>query len=96
MNKASEIITRFYTNHERPIDIAKALKVYPSYVTKIIQKDPGYINEKEWRDETSKEKRRAYQRDWAADRRKEKQELDDVVKKQHEQAVIELSVPNFK
>ena len=95
MSEENEIIARFYTNHEKTTDIAKALNIYPSRVTKVIQKDERYIAEKDERYKISREKRKAYQRDWAMDRRKEKQELNDVVKRQHVLASIELSVPNF-
>ena len=95
MDKANAIITRFYANHEKITGIAKVLNVNPSYVTKIIKKDSRYIMEKELRNKISKENRRIYQNNWTVLKRRENQELDDIVRNQHFQASIELSVPNF-
>ena len=41
-----KIIELFFTEHLRPVDISKKLKVGMPYITKIIQKDSRYIEEK--------------------------------------------------
>ena len=51
-----KIIELFYEKHYRPTDIAQELNVVKSYVTKIIQNDVRYVNEKELRKLKSKEK----------------------------------------
>lgn len=62
MDKVTEITRLFYEEHKRPTDIAKELDVAKSYVTKIIQKDERYIQEKENRIMQSKEKHKASKR----------------------------------
>ena len=70
-----KIIELFYENHLRPSDIAKELKVAKSYITKVIQKDSRYIEEKESRKAKNKEKNKIQKRVCAKNRReKEKQE----------------------
>ena len=46
IDKITEITRLFYDEHLRPTDIAKQIGVGKSYVTKIIQKDERYIEEK--------------------------------------------------
>ena len=50
-----KIIDLFYEKHLRPSDIAEQLKVAKSYITKVIQKDSRYIEEKESRKAKNKE-----------------------------------------
>ena len=52
-----KIIELFFTEHLRPVDISNKLKVGMPYITKIIQKDSRYIEEKEARKLESKEKK---------------------------------------
>lgn len=42
-----KIIELFFTKHLKPVDIAKKLKISMPYITKIIQKDARYMEEKE-------------------------------------------------
>ena len=42
-----KIIHLFYEKHKRPTDISKKLKISMPYITKIIQKDNRYIEEKQ-------------------------------------------------
>ena len=51
-----KIIELFFTEHLRPVDISKKLRVGMPYITKIIQKDPRYIEEKEIRKLSNKER----------------------------------------
>ena len=49
IDKVTEITRLFYDEHLRQTDIAKQIGVGKSYITKIIQKDERYIEEKEYR-----------------------------------------------
>lgn len=64
IDKVAEITRLFYNEHLRPTDIAKQIGVGKSYVTKIIQKDERYINEKENRMKQSKERHKACKREY--------------------------------
>ena len=46
IDKVTEITRLFYDEHLRQTDIAKQIGVGKSYITKIIQKDERYIEEK--------------------------------------------------
>ena len=87
------IIEKFYDEHRKPSVIAKELGVNPSYVTKIIQKDSRYIEEKEDRAKISKENRKEAKREWIRNKRQNdyNKQLDEYVKMQHNQASKELS-----
>ena len=76
-----KIIDLFYEKHLRPSDIAKQLKFAKSYITKVIQKDSRYIEEKESRKAKNKEKNKIQKRVCAKNRReKEKQERQEYEK----------------
>ena len=49
IDKVAEITRLFYDEHLRGADIAKQIGVGKSYITKIIQKDERYIEEKDYR-----------------------------------------------
>lgn len=87
------IIEKFYDEHLKPSVIAKELGVNPSYVTKIIQKDSRYIEEKEYRAQISKENHKIAKREWIRNKRHNdyNKQLDEYVKMQHNQASKELS-----
>lgn len=75
-----KIIELFYERHKRTTDIAKELKVVNSYVTKIIQKDDRYIQEKEFRGIEGKERTKAKKREHIRNKReKEKQEYQAMI-----------------
>ena len=75
-----KIIELFFTEHLRPVDISKKLKVGMPYITKIIQKDSRYIEEKEVRKLESKEKNKIQKRMYAQNKRKkEKQEYQRLL-----------------
>lgn len=75
-----KIIELFFEKHLRPIEIAKKLKVGMPYITKIIQKDARYIQEKEDRRLENKEKNKTQKRIYAQNRRKkEKQEYQKLL-----------------
>ena len=75
-----KIIELFFIEHLRPVDISKKLKVGMPYITKIVQKDSRYIEEKEARKFESKEKNKIQKRMYAQNKRKkEKQEYQRLL-----------------
>lgn len=64
ISKITEITKLFYDEHLRPTDIAEQIGVGKSYVTKIIQKDEKYIEEKEYRATQSKERHKVCKRNY--------------------------------
>ena len=77
-----KIIDLFYEKHLRPSDVAEQLNVAKSYITKVIQKDSRYIEEKESRKAKNKEKNKIQKRVCAKNRRekeKEKQEYEKLM-----------------
>ena len=64
IDKVTEITRLFYEEHLRPTDIAKQIGVGKSYITKIIQKDERYIEEKEYRATQSKERHKVCKRNY--------------------------------
>ena len=75
-----KIIELFYEQHKRTTDIARELKIVDSYVTKIIQKDSRYIEEKELRGIEGKERTKAKKREHIRNKRaKEKQEYQAML-----------------
>ena len=76
-----KIIELFYNKHLRPTDISKKLNVKMPYITRIIQTDSRYIEEKEARKQESKEKQKTQKRIYAQNKReKERQEKQDYQK----------------
>lgn len=76
-----KIIELFYNQHLRPTDISKKLKVKMPYITKIIQTDSRYIEEKEARKQENREKQKEQKRIYAKNKReKERQEKQDYQK----------------
>jgi hypothetical protein len=85
-----KIIELFFTKHLRPVDISEKLKVGMSYITKIIQKDSRYIEEKESRKSDNKEKNKIQKRIYAQNRRKkEKQE-----KQEYQKLLLQINIDN--
>ncbi len=80
IEKTTEITRLFYEEHLRPTDIARKLGVGKSYITKIIQKDKRYIEEKEYRVKLSKEKHKACKRNYINKKRQaDKQEYQAML-----------------
>ena len=76
-----KIIELFYEKHLRPVNIADELKIAKSYITKVIQKDSRYIEEKQSRKAKNKEKNKIQKRICPKNRReKEKQERQEYEK----------------
>lgn len=88
-----KIIELFFTEHLRPVDISKKLKVGMPYVTKIIQKDSRYIEEKETRKLSNKEKNKIQKRMYAQNKRqKEKQEKQE--KQEYQRLLVQINRDN--
>ena len=64
IDKVTEITRLFYEEHLKPTDIAKQIGVGKSYITKIIQKDERYIEEKKYRATQSKERHKVCKRNY--------------------------------
>ena len=80
IDKVTEITRLFYEEHLRPTDIAKQIGVGKSYVTKIIQKDERYIEEKEYRAIKSKETHKVGKRNYINKKRQaDKQEYQAML-----------------
>lgn len=80
IDKVTEITRLFYEEHLRPTDIAKQIGVGKSYVTKIIQKDERYIEEKECRAIKSKERHKVCKRNYINKKRQaDKQEYQAML-----------------
>ncbi len=80
INKKTEIERLFYDEHLRPTDIAKQIGVGKSYITKIIQKDKRYIEEKEYRTTQSKERHKVCKRNYINQKRQaDKQEYQAML-----------------
>ena len=75
-----KIIELFFIEHLRPVDISKKLKVGMPYITKIIQKDSRYIEEKELRRLESKEKNKIQKRIYAQNKRKKEKKKNKNIK----------------
>ena len=80
IDKVTEITRLFYEEHLRPTDIAKQIGVGKSYITKIIQKDERYIEEKEYRATKSKERHKVCKRNYINKKRQaDKQEYQSMI-----------------
>ena len=80
IDKIAEITRLFYNEHIRQTDIVKQIGVGKSYVTKIIQKDERYIEEKEYRAIQSKERHKLCKRNYINKKRQaDKQEYQALL-----------------
>ncbi len=80
INKITEITRLFYDEHLRPTDIAEQIGVGKSYITKIIQRDERYIEEKEYRANQSKERHKICKRNYINKKRQaDKQEYQAML-----------------
>lgn len=88
-----QIIKYFFNEHLKVKGIAEIMNVSSSYITRIIKQDKRYSEEKEYRYNKSKEKRKLDQNNFIKHKREQKM-IDDnyaFVQEQHKQAVLELS-----
>lgn len=88
-----KIINLFYIKHLRVKEISDRLGVSSAYITKIIKQDCRYTEEKHYRKNISKRKRKIDQNNFAKNKREIKKYDDNYsfVQSQHEQASRELS-----
>ena len=87
IDKIAEINRLFYEEHLRPTDIAKQIGVGKSYITKIIQKDMRYIEEKEYRTTQSKERHKVCKRNYINKKRQ-------VDRQEYQAMIIQINKDN--
>ena len=93
MSKEKEISRLFYDEHQKPTDIANKVNVQKSYVTKIIQKNEKYAEEKEMRKQQTKEKNKNCKRNYINKKRQaDKEEYAKMQAQQNKDAKF-LSAP---
>lgn len=88
-----KILNLFYIEHLKVKEIAEKTSVTSAYVTKVIKIDSRYKEEKNFRKEKSKEKRKLAQNNFIKQKRENKRIQDnyEFVQSQHIQASMELS-----
>lgn len=94
MEKSKEtIINLFYIEHLKVKEIAEKINVSSAYITKIIKQDVRYAEEKLYRKDLSKEKRKIDKNKFIKNKRDLKRIEDNysIVQTQHIQATRELS-----
>ena len=92
-NKKDKIIELFFINHLSVKKIADSVGTSSAYITKIVKTDERYIQEKQYRKEKSKEKRKQDKNNFMKNKREQKR-IDDnysFVQAQHYKATKELS-----
>jgi len=92
-NTKNEILSLYFSEHLKVKEIAEKFNVSSAYITKLIKKDTRYMQEKEFRQNIQKQKRRLSQNEFIKKKR-EKQKIEDnylLIQEQHNQAVRELS-----
>lgn len=90
--KLKEKITKlFYVDKLKPSDIAKKLRVSKSTVTRYIKENYKYEEEKEKRKIENRNKKIAFTKKYMNEKRKKNNDDYLIIKKQHDQASIELS-----
>lgn len=88
-----KIISSYYICHLKVKEISKNLNVSSAYITKIIKQDERYANEKQYRKDISKNKRRLDKNKFIKNKR-DNQRIEDnypAIQEQHNQASRELS-----
>ncbi len=70
------IINLFYIEHYSTKEIAEELNISSAYVSKIVKQDERYMEEKQYRKELSKDKRKISQNKFVKNKR-ERQRIDD-------------------
>ena len=83
-----KILNLFYIEHLKVKEIAEKTKVTSAYITKVIKTDSRYMEEKNFRKEKSKEKRKQDQNNFIKQKRENKRIQDnyEFVQSQHIQA----------
>lgn len=94
MENSKELIIKYFFNeHLKVKEIAEMIHTSSSYITKIIKQEERYSEEKEYRINKSKEKRKQNQKRFIKHKREQKRFDDNFafVEEQHRQATLELS-----
>ncbi|MDO4283514.1 MAG: hypothetical protein Q4D02_07760 [Clostridia bacterium] len=88
-----KIISSYYIKHLKVKEISEKLSISSAYVTKIIKQDSRYAQEKQYRKDISKNKRRIDKNKFIKNKRDNKRIEDNyqAIKAQHDQASRELS-----
>lgn len=88
-----KIISSYYIEHLKVKEISEALDVSSAYITKIIKQDSRYAEEKKYRKDISKNKRRLAKNKFIKNKRDNKRIEDNyqAIQAQHDQASRELS-----
>lgn len=97
MNNIEKIIDLFYIQHLKVKDIAETLNLSSAYITKIIKQDNRYVQEKNFRKQQNKQKRKITQNKFIKNKRDNKRIEDNyaIVETQHAQASRELSQSSY-
>ena len=87
------IISNYYIKHQKVKEISEELGVSTAYITKIIKQDTRYSNEKQYRKDISKNKRKLAKNKFIKNKRDKKRIEDNyqAIQAQHDQASRELS-----
>ena len=81
MENSKELIIKYFFNeHLKVKEIAEIIHTSSSYITKIIKLDKRYLEEKEYRNNKSKEKRKKDQNKFIKNKREQKK-INDVFTK---------------
>lgn len=93
MEKKEKIIDLYYVEHLTSKEISDKLNISSAYITKIIKKDLRYREEKIFRLENSKQKRKISQNNFIKNKRQRLRIEDNylMLQAQHNQAINELS-----
>lgn len=92
-----KIINLFYFEHLKVKNISEKLNISSAYITKIIKTDNRYVEEKQFRKNLSKEKRKVDQNKFIKEKREIKRIEDNysIIESQHIQATKELSKSSY-
>lgn len=93
MENKKKILEYYFENHLSVKEIAGELKISSPYITKVIKSDARYTEEKSYRKDISKQKRKIAQNKFIKEKRDRKKIEDNykILQVQHNQAVTELS-----
>lgn len=91
MNRKEQILTLYYDEKMKAVDIAKKYEISKQYISKIIREDIRYASEKEKRKDKTKVKKKEYTQRKMKEIRDKKQQLDAYIRQQHIKDAKELS-----
>ena len=91
VSNKEQIIELFYIKHIKPVDIARKFNVSNAYITKVIQKDCRYTDEKNQRKQLNKLRHKKYTNDYMKEKQKAARESYEILKYQLEKDTQELS-----